>query len=453
MSHATIRPAAVAGRFYPVNPDTLATNVDAYIAATQPCAAPARLLIAPHAGYDFSGAVAGAAYASVAQTTRRVFVIGPAHHSGFPGFSISTAEAWETPLGPVPLDTEVIAALRTHPLVTFSPEADSPEHSIEVQLPFLQRCLAEFTLVPILTCRRIPEELAALLLPWVDNNTLFVASSDLSHFLADIDARVRDASTLASILSLNRYGAIEGCGDTAVRALLIMAKQLGLMPIETARRNSSQTAAGAGSTDHVVGYAAVVFVDGPGGADFAPPRVSATTRAMLIDCARRQIEAVVRNQHYTPPPRIPDDARFECGCFVTLTRNKQLRGCLGSLEATLPLFYGVIENAREAARNDHRFPPVRPEELGDLCIGISVIGELRYLQAASPTELIAAIWPGRDGLVLEKGGKKATFLPQVWNQLTNPVEFLEQLALKAGLAQDDWKNARIGTYSVEHFDA
>ncbi|MFH1570046.1 MAG: AmmeMemoRadiSam system protein B [Gemmatimonadota bacterium] len=259
-----VRPPAVAGQFYPGAPRPLAAAVDAYVeAAGPPPPGPApKAIIAPHAGYVYSGPIAGSAYAriqSLRGQVRRVVLLGPAHRVPVRGLALPAAAAFETPLGRVPVDPDAAGQLAELGYVEVSDRAHALEHSLEVQLPFLQQVLTDFALVPLVVGQARPEEVAAVLEQlWGGPGTLIVVSSDLSHYLDYDTARRLDRATSSAIEAL-RPEAIahdQACGQTPICGLLLQARQRGLAAVTVDLRSSGDTA---GPRDQVVGYGAYVF--------------------------------------------------------------------------------------------------------------------------------------------------------------------------------------------------
>lgn len=257
-----IRPPAVAGRFYPGTPLELERAVNGYLAAAVPQPPPPKALIAPHAGYIYSGPIAAAAYATLEPVRRvisRVILLGPAHRVAVRGLAASTADAFATPLGAVSLDRHSVDIALTLPEVRAMDAAHAPEHSLEVQIPFLQQTLDDFRLVPLLVGDASPESVAAVLERlWGGPETLIVVSSDLSHYLDYQSASALDAATSAAIEDLRPHdiGYDQACGSTPIRGLLILASRLGLQARTLDLRNSGDTA---GPRDQVVGYGAYAF--------------------------------------------------------------------------------------------------------------------------------------------------------------------------------------------------
>lgn len=256
-----VREAAVAGLFYPADAGELSETVRSMLSNGQPAGSAPRALIVPHAGYIYSGSVAANAFASLipfARRYRRVVLLGPCHRVPLSGLASSSADAFRTPLGDVPLDQPLIASLDL-PSVAISAEAHRLEHSLEVQLPFLQTVLGEFTLVPLVVGDTAPENVAAVIdALWNELGTLFVVSSDLSHYLPYADARRRDRATCRAIeqQDFRRIGQADACGATAVAGLLIVAAHHNLAVRTLDLRSSGDTA---GSKGQVVGYGSWVF--------------------------------------------------------------------------------------------------------------------------------------------------------------------------------------------------
>ncbi|MBD3239189.1 MAG: AmmeMemoRadiSam system protein B [Chitinivibrionales bacterium] len=463
-----VREPAVAGQFYPAGGKALRSQVEEFVADGTRLETPARMIISPHAGYVFSGPLAGKAFATVDRSVETVILLGPSHRALFEGVSIPDVEQYETPLGLAPLDSKIVAALRKHAIVQSVPAAHASEHCLEVQIPFVQTLLPEAKIVPIIMGRAAPAEVAAIIEPLVDERTLVVASSDFSHYHDSRTAKELDKQSVQTILEGNIDGPIDGCGEMPIRVLMHIARSRGLEPVLLDARNSHEVAPQYGGSGRVVGYAAIVYVEKNGKASAADENHGATeasdeassgseaidgdVKAYLLRLARASLEAAVRGD--TPPK--PDDAPSYTtdnrGCFVTLTKSGVLRGCIGYIEPIKPLCQAVIDNARSAALNDPRFPPVRPGELGDITVEVSVLTEPQPLPFESPSDLLRKLEPGRDGVILQKGFHRSTFLPQVWDQLPDREQFLSRLAMKGGMAADGWKKAEVLTYRAIHFE-
>ncbi|MGD2067054.1 MAG: AmmeMemoRadiSam system protein B [Gemmatimonadota bacterium] len=267
-----VRSPAVAGRFYAADPSVLRAAVRGYLREARddpalPRSAPPEALVAPHAGYVFSGPVAGSAYAALARSGRSpttVVLIGPAHYRPVRGLAVPTARAFRTPLGTVPVDGGAMEAARALPIVQEDDRAHAPEHALETQIPFLQVVLGDFAVVPLLAGAASGGEVAAVLDALWGENTLVVISSDLSHYLPYGEARRRDARTAAAVEALDpgAVGPDDACGWMPLRGLLEAARGRGLGARTLDLRNSGDTV---GPRDRVVGYGAFAFGAAAGG--------------------------------------------------------------------------------------------------------------------------------------------------------------------------------------------
>lgn len=260
-SELNVRHPAVAGMFYPDDPKALRAMVEDYLAQASTDEAPPRAMIAPHAGFIYSGPIAASVYArlrNAPQPIERVVLLGPAHRVGFYGLALSSAQYFETPLGRVALDREAIDELVGLPEVFVYDQAHEQEHSLEVHLPFLQVTLGDFKLVPIVVGSATEEEVARVIESLWEPGTLVVVSSDLSHYLDYDSAREIDGRTTRAIESLDgaKIGHDNACGFIPVRGLLTVARRLGLSAATVDLRNSGDTA---GPREQVVGYGAYVF--------------------------------------------------------------------------------------------------------------------------------------------------------------------------------------------------
>ncbi len=470
MTH--IRHAAVAGAFYPGSPRDLDTMVRRFLAdaetKTQDGPIP-KAIIAPHAGYVYSGAVAASAYARLkpaAGAIRRVVLLGPCHRVAVTGLAVSSADAFATPLGAIPLDKKAIADILSLPQVSVFDATHADEHSLEVHLPFLQEIFHDFSLVPLVVGRASGDEVADVLERlWGGPETVIVISSDLSHYLDYESARRTDATTREAIEALDpsAIGHDQACGRVPVAGLLTLARRRGLRVTTLDLRNSGDTA---GDRDRVVGYGAWMFTEStdasrqpgaettPGaekipGKTHGPDTLSAQTRALLdthgATLLRVAAASIKHGLDFERPLAVnmgdyAEGLRAQGATFVTLKREDRLRGCIGSPGAYRPLIVDVAENGFAAAFKDSRFPELKRDELEGLDMSISVLSPPSAMTFANEPDLRAQLRPEIDGLIIQGGERRALFLPQVWESLPRPRQFLDQLKTKAGLGADYWSD-------------
>ena len=469
-----IRPPAVAGMFYPADAVTLSRALAGYLAGVGDAKSVRvpKAIIAPHAGYIYSGPVAATAYAplrALAGRIERVVLFGPSHRVAFHGIAAPTAEAFRTPLGDIPLDEDAFATVAD--LVERRDDAHQAEHSLEVHLPFLQSVLGRFKLAPFVAGSVDGAAVAAVLdRLWGGDETLIVVSTDLSHYLDYDTAQRLDTATAAAIEAMesSALGREQACGRVPVAGMLTTAKRRGMTIERLDLRNSGDTA---GGRDRVVGYGAWALYEprsnARGKAILRSVRIEKTPNARAVpqsdDAMLRQhgahlIRLAVASINYglehgrTPVVDLdsfPPPLRESRACFVTLKRGRQLRGCIGSLEAHQPLARDVVDNAWKAAFRDPRFPPLQAEERDGVSLSISVLSPPAPMRFTDEADLLGQLRPGIDGLIIRDSGRRSVFLPQVWDDLPDKREFLTRLKLKAGLAADHWSAA----FQAERFTA
>jgi MEMO1 family protein len=465
------RPPAVAGTFYPAGRGELDRMLtDLFSRAIPPPAAHGDVvaLIVPHAGYVYSGEVAASGYNTIDRTKEydNIFIIGPSHAVGFEGASVYTAGNFLTPLGTVSVNRELGEKLiRESSVFSNRTDAHASEHSVEVQLPFLQHILSQrFRIVPIVVGANSPETcraIAGVLRPYLNGRNLFVISSDFSHYPAYDDAVRVDAATAGAILTNspdNLIGTMERneragvpnlvtslCGWSAVLTLLYMsAGGTGHKLTRVEYKNSGD--APAGGRDRVVGYNAITMSDENTPAQHDTFSLSPAERDTLLAIARRTVEATALHAGVPAvnPAALSAPLQAHCGAFVTLNERHQLRGCIGRFGADEPLWAVVQQMAAASSSQDYRFNPVAPSELGSLRIEISVLTPMRRIRSIDEFEL------GKQGIYMKKGTHTGTFLPQV-AQETNWTreEFFGHCAQeKAGIGWDGWKDAELYVYEA-----
>lgn len=513
---SVIRKAAVAGQFYQSNAVDLRSTVEGYLTDIVPDRTlKPKALIAPHAGFVYSGPIAASAYAtlgSLRYTIKRVVLLGPCHRVAVRGLALSGADAFETPLGQVEIDKVACRRIQSLDQVQIFDATHEREHSLEVHLPFLQVAIESFKLVPLVVGDAAPEQVAEVIdLLWGGDETLIVVSSDLSHYLDYDGAQELDHKTCSAIEHLDPDAISQSgaCGRYPVRGLLNVAKRRNLKVTTLDVRNSGDTA---GSKDRVVGYGSWVFTEPEKQAPRPLPakRPKKTSKITLKPVRKAPAKPLPAEQPAQKPKKRPvasiklapkpkqapepeketkqqeplDEAQFEArtrqllkdhgsnllllsalsidfglannkpypvnlkdhhaaltrdgASFVTLKKDNQLRGCIGSPQAYRPLVIDVAENAFRAAFADPRFPKVSADEREEIDISVSVLSPQSPLTFNSEEELLMQLRPGTDGLVIEDGSMRALFLPSVWSQLPRREDFLRRLKVKAGMPPNHW---------------
>ncbi len=498
-----IRPSALAGAWYDADPAKLRVAVDDHLSKGAPLNEVAKerpvAIIAPHAGHLWSGDAAGCVYrllqGDAGRTIERVILLGPSHYQGFQGASVPAVAGYQTPLGTVSVDGDVVEFLLTQPHFRTVADAHRQEHCLEIQLPFLQRVLRpSFRIVPILISRLKPSEwreFADALVPHIDANTLVVVSSDFTHygsrfgylpFRDDPDGNLRrlDKGALEPILDLDAQSLaaykektdISVCGYRPIGVLIELLQNQALQKTWGGRPEGRvleyyRSADLLGDFDGSVSYAAIAFfrpgtvldvplyperlenvvpwgstrkAKKPGGDGEATLRLTKAEEQFLLATARQAlVTRLVDQKEPSAPQTFPPDVsaaklRTTCGVFVTLTHGGRLRGCIGDIVGRSPMIDGVVGNAINAGLRDPRFPPVAASDLDAIHIEISILTPLEQVSGPEAIEV------GRHGVLLEREGRRAVFLPQVapeqgWDRDT----MLGHLAAKAGLPRDGWK--------------
>ena len=439
---------SVAGTFYPSDKNTLKEAVEGFLfkAEAKPHSGRLIAIISPHAGYIFSGQVAAYGYKNLkGSSIKRVILIGPSHQVGFKGASVYTKGGFRTPLGLVRINEKLAEDLLNETAdVRFYPEAYEKEHSIEVQLPFLQTVLKDFTIVPILISsptRQTIEHLVSRLTEIIDEKTLLIASTDLSHYHDYLKAKEMDSKIIAAIERLSivdterllRNGEAELCGAFPVLIAMEVSRRVGAnMGVLFKYANSGDVT---DEKDRVVGYASIGLYNNP---------VTEGEKKELLKLARDTIAGYVTKGKVPEieinTPRLKADGAV----FVTIKINGLLRGCIGHIQPFTPLYQSVIRNAVAACSSDPRFPPMKEEELKHMDVEISILSPLRPLKDVKNIQI------GKHGLFIVKGIQSGLLLPQVATELGwNRDTFLEQVCTKAGLPKDAWKDAELYVFTAE----
>lgn len=466
-----IRESVLAGTWYPAPPEQLRAQLQRLLKAAETFSPAGRLvgMVVPHAGIGYSGQVAAPAYKLLqGRRFETVVIIAPSHHVRFEGVSVYDRGGYRTPLGVIPLDTELIAAIRSADSdVRYVPEAHRKEHALEIQLPFVQLTAPRTKLVPLVmgeqslaACRRLAHTLAQC----IENRpVLLIASSDLSHFHPDETAKRMDAQAARHLRHMDAEelardlagGTCEACGGGPVMTVILAARRLGATQSQILDMANSGDVTG--DRSRVVGYLSAALWarddtaadrrSGPPAPD-APGGLTAQEKSLLRQIARQSVDAHLAGRPVTLPEKLSARLKTPRGAFVTLRKHGALRGCIGHVIGHYPLAETVAKMAVAAATRDPRFPGVRPDELPAITYEISVMSPLQ------PVSDIADIRVGTHGLYLQQGRRAGLLLPQVaveygWDRRT----FLEQCCRKANLPKAAWKDpaTRIFIFSAEVF--
>lgn len=456
------RPSSFSGRFYEKNPEALIRDIKNFLAHSNKLSNRPLAIISPHAGYVFSGQTAAHAFAQINpnELFDNIFILAPSHHVLESGAALYLSGNYETPLGEVIVNRELSQALidKYPHLFHENNNAHELEHSIEVQLPFIQvHFQNKMPIVPILLttdqysdCRAIAEAL----LPYFNNRNLFVISSDLSHYPTyDIALKV-DSETIEAIIAndIEKYKTViknknhydnlytRACGKYPIAALLYLTQYHGKCQYKLISYTNSGNSP-YGDKERVVGYASIaVETVQNDGINF-----NDTEKKQLLQLARKTIEQYLKDKtiptiDYENMPILSNPM----GAFVSLYKKGELRGCIGTFHNQSPLYKTIQEMAIASATRDYRFEPIKPDELNDITIEISVLTPLKKI------DNIHEIILGKHGIYIKKGSYSGTFLPQVYDKTGWTLEeFLGHCARdKAGIGWDGWKDAEIYTYEA-----
>ncbi|HKI90093.1 MAG TPA: AmmeMemoRadiSam system protein B [Draconibacterium sp.] len=459
------RGAAFAGKFYPgTKPELTLQLEDLFEQAKEHVAdrLTLRAIIAPHAGYVFSGGVAASAYNQIPTNAhyKHIFVLASSHRYHFGGASVFNRGNYVTPLGEIKVDQELASQLIDSSSVFFdNNEAHLYEHSLEVQLPFLQHRLGEnILLVPIILGTgdaKVCKKIADVLRPWFTPDNLFVVSTDFSHYPEYNDANKVDYITaqaicrnqpehLQEVLEENKKMRIKNlatslCGWTSVLTLLYLTEKEKVQYKKTDYRNSGDSKT-YGEKDQVVGYWAITVFDEP-----ESFQISEIEKKELLAKARSSITHFLETgkKGEPKPPEAGGILNESAGVFVSIYVNNKLRGCIGSFVAEDTL-NDQVQNIAVSAACDHRFDDLKPDDLENMELEISVLSPLKKIESTEEIEL------GKHGIYIKKGYNTGTFLPQVATKTGwNLTEFLGHCSRdKAGLGWDGWKSAELFTYEA-----
>lgn len=447
----------VSGQFYDADPKKLSQSVEAYLkdADTIPVEDDVQIVVAPHAGYMYSGSVAGYSFKAVSQKKfKTIVILAPSHFYGFVGASVWNQGGFQTPLGTVAVDEEFAQKLSAvDQNFSFDEQAYQKEHSLEVEIPFLQKTFTDFKIVPVIigqmsyaNCQKLAGVLDQLI--GKRSDVLVVVSSDMSHYHEGTAARLMDEASLVSIKKLDaqdlyqqcRLGKKEMCGFVPVTIALLLAQTRGLQAKVLKYAHSGDIT---GDNNRVVGYGSVIFyksvIQGQEIKSNPAAVLNSEQKKQLLVLARQTIENYVA-EHKVIDAQI-DDARLSYpeGAFVTLHKNWQLRGCIGHIVSDEPLQKTVRDMAIAAATQDSRFSAVSVKELKTIDLEISVLSRPWRIKDVGEIQM------GVHGVIISKGVAHGVFLPQVATQTQwSKEKFLSELCVqKADLPANCWQDPAI----------
>lgn len=451
-----VRETAAAGLFYPADVYQLDKDLDGYLEhAPSGLSGRAHIMIVPHAGYKYSAQVAAHAYKRLLplkKEIKKVLLLGPAHREYVKGVALSEARSFRTPLGIIKTDEKITNELKQNPLFRVDARAHRDEHALEVQMPFLQKTLDNFTIVPMLYGQADPKDIAQALSPYLkDNSNILIISADLSHYLKYDEAKKEDAQTAKQIAQSVPLYQHQSCGAIGINTAMLLAKEFGFVPKLLDMVNSGDTS---GEKARVVGYGAWAYEEAEEEKELTGIELEERhlqnfarhNKEALLAIVKTALDSAVKKQELYQPKRDEfNDVLFNRGAsFVTLEKNGRLRGCIGSVMPTNAIAVDLANNAFAAAMHDSRFKPVAEEELEDIDFSVSLLTSFEEIEFNSAEDLLSKITPDVDGLLIKDGERQGLFLPTVWEQIPDKQEFLSELKIKAGLSPSHWsKNLQV----------
>lgn len=451
-----VRLPIVAGSFYPAEKSDLDNQISGFLNQAVWSEKRSMILIVPHAGYQYSGQVAAYGFGQLVDSSvSRVVLLGFTHKLPFSGAAVYSAGFWQTPLGQVEVDKGLAQKIiASSELVFENQNYHQEEHSLEVEIPFLQKTLKNFKVVPILMGsqeKTLVEDLASVLAANLDSQTVLVISSDFAHYPSYEEAKKIDGATIEAILSgeveefekavADSLAAVSNlstcaCAGAAIEVGMKAARNLGINDVRLIKyANSGDTA---GEKERVVGYAAIGFYS-----ERIGDELNKEEQEELLAVARQTLETYMREEKMPEFSITHPFLEQKLGVFVTLRKKGELRGCIGRFEPEQPLWEVVREVAIDSATRDSRFLPVQPEELDEIKIEISVLSRRRKVNSAEEIAL------GTHGVYLQKGNRSGVFLPQVAAETGwSFEEFMGQLcSQKAGLPKNCWQDPSVDLYT------
>lgn len=438
-----IKPPSVAGSFYSADSEELKQQIKDFESTINDTPiVSSRAVIVPHAGLVYSGRLAYEGINQLDKEIKNLFIFAPAHRVGFDGLALTSFDAWMTPLGEIDINQDINKELKEKFNADFYDEALEKEHSIEIQVPIIQSVFEDVKIVPILVGTESPdiiEKIISHYYPDVKNG--FIISSDLSHFLSYEQAKKVDSLTAQMIETLDTkdFDSHQACGMTGILGLVEFAKSRDFSLIRIDMTNSASVTK---DTKNVVGYGSWFLYEGVKN-EFLKKYYS----KFIIDLCKMSIKArFEENETGVSYPKVLDESGAS---FVTLEKDGDLRGCIGSIIAHRSLIGDLISNSQNAAFFDPRFNPVTKDEIDSLQIAVSLLSDPVPIEFSDEADLLFKIRPFKDGIIIKDANRQAVYLPSVWEQLPDKKEFLNSLKIKAGLRPDYFSK----TFEAYRFEA
>lgn len=421
-----VKSPSVAGTFYSADKKVLEKQIAEFKKNSRNMyKTPTRAVIVPHAGLVYSGRLAYEGISQLDKNVKNIFIFAPAHRVAFNGLALTSFDAWQTPLGIIPVNQTISKELSQKFGAKINDDALEPEHSIEVEIPFIQTEFKDVRIIPVLMGRVSPEEVHKIIAHYYpDKQNGFIISSDLCHYLPDATAKRVDAYT-AQLIETNtddNFTPELACGATGILGLLDFAREKDYSLIRIDMMNSSSVSF---EKEKVVGYGCWFLYEGERN-EFIKENYS----DFILDLCKEAIKSKRTDYSGIVYPQVLSEYG---AVFVTLEKGGNLRGCIGSIIPHQPLIKDLLDNAKNSAYSDPRFKPVEKSEIKDLKIAVSLLSVPKPMKFKDEEDLLNQIRENVDGIIIKDNGYQAVYLPSVWEQLPDKKQFLNSLKVKAGL--------------------
>lgn len=423
-----IKEPSVANTFYSGNPAELKKQLDGFSKENgNRYEYKTRAVIVPHAGLIYSGQLAYEGISQLDKSVKNIFIFAPSHRVPLGGLALTGYDEWKTPLGTIKINQEINSVLEEKFEAKIFDEAFAEEHSVEIEVPTIQHLFSDdVNIIPVLVGKVNPQKITDIISEYYDNKEFgFIISSDLSHFLDDKKAQKIDGETARMIESgdIHELRYDQACGAVGIYGLVEFANKKRFSLIRINLINSSLTS---GNKSSVVGYGAWFLYEGSKN-KFIKEYYS---EYLLKLCRNIILSKFNKGTLYTAHAQVFNQLG---ACFVTLKKNNNLRGCIGSIIAHQSLINDIVQHSKDAAFHDPRFNPVEENEVDSLTIDISILSEPEKMSFKNEQDLLEQIVPFRDGIIIKDKYYQAVYLPSVWEDLPDKVMFLNSLKMKAGL--------------------